>query len=141
MIVTLLILVVSAALLAYWFGFCCQALLKYHAEQPVLAPEQRFSFPAVRERLQSESDLDPLHHSLDRDYRMVAYLLHHAAGLGGQSLENRLLLVDYKLMQAWYWLTRSAAPALARRALSERAEILSCLSRKMSEQAGLRAQA
>jgi len=141
MIVTILILVLSAALLIYWFRFCCLGLLKYHAEAPILTPGQRFNFPAVRERLQDESDLDPLHRSLDRDYRIVAYLLQHAAGLGGQSLENRLLLMDYKLMQAWYWVTRSVAPALARRALSERAEILSCLARKMGEQAGLRAQA
>lgn len=104
-------------------------------------PGNRFSFPAVRERLQSESDLDPLHRSLDRDYRVVSYLLRHAAGLGGQSLEHRLLLVDYKLMQIWYWITRSAAPAQARKALSERAAILSCLAQKMGEQAGLRIQA
>ncbi|HEY1242115.1 MAG TPA: hypothetical protein VGF16_16240, partial [Bryobacteraceae bacterium] len=73
--------------------------------------------------------------------RVVTYLLQHAANLGGQSVENRLLLLDYKLMQAWYWLTRSAAPAQARKALSERAEILGCLARKMGEQAGLRVEA
>ncbi len=141
MVVTILILAISAALLAYWFRFCCIGLLRYRADEPLVLPENRFDFPAVRERLQIESDLDPLHRSLDRDYKVVTYLLRHAASLGGQSVEDRLLLMDYKLMRAWYWLTRSAAPGQARKALSERAEILECLARKMGEQAGLRVEA
>lgn len=141
MIVTLLILVISVALLVYWFRFCCLGLLRNAGDEPLLPPDNRFSFPAVRERLLTESDLDPLHQSLDRDYRVVSYLLRHAAGLGGQSLEHRLLLLDYKLMQVWYRLTRSTAPAQARKALTERAAILGCLAQKMGEQAGLRAQA
>lgn len=141
MVVTILILAISTALLAYWFRFCCIGLLRYHADEPLVLPENRFDFPAVRERLQIESDLDPLHRSLDRDYKVVTYLLRHAANLGGQSVEDRLLLLDYKLMRTWYWLTRSAAPEQARKALSERAEILGCLARKMGEQAGLRVEA
>jgi hypothetical protein len=141
MIVTLLILAISAALLVYWFRFCCLGLLRNAAGEPILPPDNRFSFPAVRERLRTESDLDPLHQLLDRDYRIVSYLLRHAAGLGGQSVEHRLLLLDYKLMQVWYWLTRNMAPGQARNALTERAAILGCLAQKMGEQAGLRAQA
>jgi hypothetical protein len=141
MIVTLLILAISAALLVYWFSFCCLGLLRNAAGEPILPPDNRFSFPAVRERLRTESDLDPLHQLLDRDYRIVSYLLRHAAGLGGQSVEHRLLLLDYKLMQVWYWLTRNMAPGQARKALTERAAILGCLAQKMGEQAGLRAQA
>jgi len=141
MIVTILILTISAALLVYWFRFCCMGLLRYHADEPLVLPENRFDFPAVRERLQTELDLDPLHRLLDRDYRVVTYLLRHAANLGGESIESRLLLADYKLMKAWYCLTRSAAPTQARKALSERAEILGFLARKMGEQAGLRVEA
>jgi hypothetical protein len=141
MIVTVLILVISLALLVYWFRFCCLALLRNYADQPLLGPPNRYNFPVVRERLQTESDLDPLDRSLDRDYRIVTYLLQHASGLGGQSVEHRLLLMDYKLMQAWYWLTRKSAPAQARKALSERVAILGCLANKMGEQAGLQVQA
>jgi len=141
MIVTILILAISVGLLVYWFRFCCLGLLRNSAEEPLLVPGNRFNFPGVRERLQTESDLDPLQQSLDRDYRIVSYLLRHAAGLGGQSLEHRLLLMDYKLMQAWYRLTRSAAPKQARKALSEMTAILGCLAQKMGEHAGLRAQA
>ena len=83
MIVTILILAISVGLLVYWFRFCCLGLLRNSAEEPLLVPGNRFNFPGVRERLQTESDLDPLQQSLDRDYRIVSYLLRHAAGLGG----------------------------------------------------------
>src|SRR5690242_12236146 len=141
MIVTILILAISVALLIYWFRFCCLGLLRNSAEEPRLIPDNRFNFPTVRERLETESDLDPLEQSLNRDYRVVSYLLRHAAGLGGQSLEHRLLLVDYKFMQAWYWLTRSTAPEQARKALGEMTAILNCLAVRMGQQAGLRAEA
>ena len=71
----------------------------------------------------------------------MSYLLQHAVGFGGPSVEQRLLQLDYKLMQAWYRLTRTAAPAQARKALWERATILGFLSQKMDEQAGVRVQA
>src|SRR5690242_7882320 len=141
MLVTILILTISVALLIYWFRFCCLGLLRSAAVEPSLLPANRFNFPAVRVRLETESDLEPLHRSLDRDYRIVSYLLRHAAGLGGQSLEHRLLLLDYKLMRVWYFLTRSTAPQQARKTLMERVAILGCLAQKMGEQAGLRAQA
>ena len=141
MIVTVLILAISLALLVYWFRFCCLGLLRSYADQPLLVPENRYNFPGVRESLQTAADLDPLDRSLNRDYRIVTYLLRHAAGLGGQSLEHRLLLADYRMMQAWYWVTRKSAPAQARKALSERAAILGCIANKMGEQAGLQVQA
>ena len=142
MLVSLLILTVSVGLLAYWFRYCCLALLRNQNEQPTLVPESRFSFLDVQAQLQDSAvDLDPLHQSLDRDYRIVSYLLQHAVGFGGPSVEQRLLQLDYKLMQAWYRLTRTAAPAQARKALWERATILGFLSQKMDEQAGVRVQA
>jgi hypothetical protein len=142
MLVSLLILTVSVALLIYWFRYCCLALLRSHTEQPEFVPENRFSFVEVRAQLQSSAvDLDPLHQSLDRDYRVVTYLLQHAAGFGTPSVEQRILRIDYKLMQAWYWLTRTAAPEQARKALWERATILGFLAQKMGQQAGVRVQA
>ena len=141
MIVTVLILAISLALLVYWFRFCCLALMRNYADQPLLVPENRYNFPAVRESLQTASDLDLLDRSLDHDYRIVSYLLQHAAALGGHSVEHRLLLMDYKLMQAWYWLTRKTAPAQARKSLSERAAILGCIANMMGEQAGIQVQA
>jgi hypothetical protein len=86
-------------------------------------------------------DLDPLQRSLRRDYEMLIYLIEHASGLGLESIEDRLLVVDYKLMQWQYSLTKSLFPSQARRSLSEMASVLDVLVRRMGEQAGLSSQA
>jgi hypothetical protein len=91
----------------------------------------------VIEKLSTESNLDSLHVSLERDYRLLTYLIQHAARLGTQSVEDRILMIDYQLMRVWYCLTRAVAPEQARRALLEMAQVVSCLSRKIGEQAGL----
>jgi hypothetical protein len=141
MVASIFILAVSVALLIYWFRYCCLILLRNYAEQQSPVPENRFSFPQVRERLQTDSDLDTLQLSLDRDYRVVTYLLQHAAGLGDQSIEHRLLRLDYMLMRMRFVITKTAAPEQARKALSEQVAILGCLARKMGEQAGLHSEA
>lgn len=141
MFTSILILTVSFALLVYWFRYCCLGLLRNRTAGAALVPGNRFSFQQVTERIPTEPNLDPLHQALDRDYRVVTYLLRHAAGFGAQSVEHRILLLDYKLMQVWYFLTRGAAPRQARKALAERAAILGCLAQKMGEQAGLRGEA
>jgi hypothetical protein len=144
MITSLLIIAFSVILLVYWFRYCCILLIRTHAEQQMaVAPayEAQFSFNHVRERLRTESELDALRRSLDRDYALFAYLLEHAAGLGATSLEDRLLVIDYKVMQGWYRLTRIAAPEQARRALAEMATVLGLLVGKMGERAAAQSQA
>ena len=136
MLASILILVVSLALFLYWFRYSCLFLLRRQTISPAAA-DPRFSVAEVERRLRTESDLDPLHRTLDREYRIVTYLIEHAATFGEQSIEDRLLMLDYAVMRGWYRVTRNAAPRQARKALSERAAILGCLSRKIGEQAGL----
>jgi hypothetical protein len=94
------------------------------------------------ERLRStQEELAPLQRALDRDYQVFTYLVQHAAGLELGSLEDRLLILDYRLMQLWYRMTKTAAPPQARQALTHMAAILCVLVRKMGEQAGLRVEA
>jgi len=143
MISSALIIAFSIVLLIYWFRYCCILLLR-NAQQEmasVSAVDAQFSFAHVRERLRTEPELDALHRSLDRDYALLAYLLEHAVGLGPTSLEDRLLVLDYRVMQGWYRLTRSAAPAQARRALEEMATVLGLLAGKMGERALAQSQA
>jgi hypothetical protein len=104
-------------------------------------PDTRFCFAEVQARLRTTEVLDPLHLSLQRDYKILIYLLQHGAGLSLESFEDRLLVLDYKVMQWWYRLTKVAAPQQARRALYEMASILNVLAQKMSEQAGVQAEA
>jgi hypothetical protein len=140
MVASILIIGSSAVLLAYWFRYSCLLLLRSNAAgSPVI--DQRFGFARVKEQLQAGADLDALHQMLGHDYRLLVYLLEHAAGLNLDSLEDRLLVLDYKLMQGYYRLTKTAAPEQARHALSEMAAVVGVLVQHMSDQAGVQAQA
>jgi hypothetical protein len=140
MIASFLIIGFSFLLLAYWFRYSCILLLRAHAKRAAsvsAVPDTRFCFAEVQARLRTAEVLDPLHLSLQRDYEILIYLLQHGAGLSLESLEDRLLVLDYKVMQWWYRLTRIAAPQRARQALYEMASVLSVLAQKMSDQAGV----
>jgi hypothetical protein len=144
MIASFLIIGFSLFLLLYWFRYSCILLLRAHAEQMASASavsDIKFCFAEVQARLKTAPVLDPLHLSLQRDYEILIYLLQHAAGLSLESFEDRLLVLDYQVMQWWYHLTRIAAPQQARRALYEMASVLSVLARKMGEQAGVQTEA
>jgi hypothetical protein len=142
MFASALIIGFSLVLLVYWFRYSCALLLRDRAELATAAvADPRFSFEEVRRRLSGDVDLDPLQQSLRRDYEMLIYLIEHASGLGLESVEDRLLVVDYKLMQWRYRLTRTLFPSQARRALAEMASVLGVLAGRMGEQAGLSSQA
>jgi hypothetical protein len=68
----------------------------------------RLSFPQVQDALQSGLPafaLERLNQNLANDYRILTDLLAHVTG--GDSIEHRILMIDYRIMQVWYWLTKS----------------------------------
>src|ERR1700686_633743 len=98
MIASIFIVVISLGLLAYWLRYSCLFLLRSAQERTQLseARNDRFNLRSVRDRLKVESDLAQLERELDRDYAVISYLIRHAADLQLASVENRLLIVDYK---------------------------------------------
>ncbi len=124
---SILISVVSMVLLCYWFRYSCLLLLRSQVQRPDEVPV--------------EGDLDPVRRAVERDYRLFTYLCRHGAGLAEQSLEERILVLDYKLMRVWYRLTRTLAPVQARNALSEMAAVVAFLGQRIGEQAGVQAEA
>jgi hypothetical protein len=78
---------------------------------------------------------------LERDYHVVTYLIEHAADLELASIENKLLVLDYKLMRIWSRVTRTVAPQQSRKALCEMASVLSVLVGQMGDQNPLQTQA
>jgi hypothetical protein len=142
MIAGILIIAFSLILFVYWFRYSCLLLLRNTAERSApVVEDQRFSVSRVIEALKSQGELAPLERALERDYHVLTYLIEHAADLELASVENRILLFDYKLMRVWSHLTRTAAPEQSRRALTEMASILGVLVRKMGEQSGMQAEA
>src|SRR5580704_1012668 len=144
MLAGILIIASSLALFVYWFRYSCILILRNRselAEASTAVLDGRFSFAQVRERLKSERALDPLQDCLERDYRVLTYLIEHAAGLELESLEDRLLIFDYRVMQCVYRVSRTVAPLRARKALSEMASVLGVLAHRIGEQAGVRAEA
>ena len=135
----ILIIAFSLALLIYWFRYSCILILRNQAAEaePVSnAADVGFSFWQVQESLKGEDELDPLRVALDRDYRVLTYLIEHAAGLELATLEDRLLRLDYWIMRRVYRLTRTFAPRQARQALVEMATVLGILVYHLGEQAG-----
>ncbi len=140
MLASILIIAFSVVLFVYWFRYSCILLLRNAAEQvaaPVSERDTRFGCSEVLVRLKTGDTLDPLHSALNRDYQMLTYLIEHAAGLEMTSFEDRLLVLDYKVMQLYYRSTRMILPDQARKALTEMATVLDVLVQKMGQQAGV----
>jgi hypothetical protein len=132
---SILIIVFSLVLLVYWFRYAVRRLLSENqAEEPKAAISQ-LSLMETREtwRRWGELPLDRLHQALEKEYRLLGYLLNHAAGLRLRPIEVYLLTLDYRLMRLWFLLTRDASTAQAHRALDEMARILSYIAYQMSK--------
>ncbi|MBZ5581263.1 MAG: hypothetical protein LAQ30_03490 [Acidobacteriia bacterium] len=136
MFTSVLIIVLSFALLVYWFRYSCLLLLRSRSAAPVCPADLRFSIEKVQQQLKAGDDLDPLHRSLQRDYALFIFLVEHASGLSLQSFDDRLLVWDYKVLQLWYGLTKAVFPSQARQALTEMADIMAVLLKRIAEQAG-----
>jgi len=144
MLASVLIIAISALLLIYWFRYTCLLLLRARAEQTeALAspPDVRLGMAGIREKLKGEVGLDALETLLNRDYRVLTYLLEHAAGHGLNSIEDRMLVLDFRIMRWWFRITRVAAPRQALDALSEMSMVLNVLIGKLGPQAKLQGQA
>jgi hypothetical protein len=139
MITSVFIIAISVILFAYWLRYSCVMLLRNAQERTEVSTvaDERFSISSVRERLRTEGDLDSLERALERDYHVVTYLIEHATDLELASIENKLLVIDYKLMRVWSHVTRTAAPEQSRKALSEMASVLGVLVDQMSAQGHL----
>ena len=131
MVTSVFIVGISAILLVYWLRYSCVMLLHGAQERSATVADERFSAYSVLERLKTDADLAPLERALERDYRVVTYIIEHATDLELASIENKLLVLDYQLMRLWSRLTRTVAPQQSRKALSEMASVLRVLAGQM----------
>ena len=141
MLVSFLIIAVSLTLFVYWFRYTCLLILSAKTSRDYtaqIATANQLTFLETRDSLLDEtrvSSFERLHKSLDRDYRLLTYLLRHGSSDSspGRSLENRILMIDFRLMSVWYGLTRRVSSERARKALLEMASIVGHLANTMGE--------
>jgi len=140
-VASILIIAVSAVLLVYWFRYTCLLILSAKPEKDYafpLAEANKLNFREIgadHVEQASSADLDRLERMLDRDYRLITYLIEHAAVIrvGGITLEERLLLLDYRLMRLACKLSRRFSLRRARAAMLEMAQVLRWLANDVGE--------
>ncbi len=144
MFASIIIIVFSLLLFLYWFRYTCLLILSTKTAKDYTAQAARVNqleLPSVQASLQTElavEGLDHLHQSLARDYTLLTSLVRHAAEFqfGGFTLEQRMLMIDYKVMQLWFALAKRTSHAShARLALEEMADIVAHFANVMGERA------
>jgi hypothetical protein len=142
LIATLTITCGSVVLFAYWFRYTCLLILSaktardYTAE---VAYSNKLGFQAVQTQLNQAAspDLDRLRAALDNDYKVVRQLLRYMPNSeeGASPLETQMLAINYKLMGAWYQVSRHFSESAAAHALSEMSMVVAHFANVMGEQA------
>jgi hypothetical protein len=136
-------IVVSTGLLIYWFRYTCRLILnaqpaRDYTQQVAAANELRFlqiqeDLPFVRGR----SQLDNLEKTLERDYRVLSFLLRHTATLQPETdgLEQNMLMLHFNLLRAYYSLICAISQSKGRVAIQEMGRIVSYFANRMGERA------
>ena len=136
MLTGILIIAFSLVLFVYWFRASCRLVLKGQVEQLTVndATDSRFSFPHVQAMLPSTQELRPLQQQLNSDFKMLTYLRQHAANIESGDFEDKLLILDYRLMHWYFRIMSYVLPSQARIALSEMATVVGVLAHRMGPQ-------
>ncbi|MGQ9635737.1 MAG: hypothetical protein ACUVXB_16020 [Bryobacteraceae bacterium] len=141
MFASILIIVVSGALLIYWFRYTCLLLLgskpsEERAAKVAAANGLHFQeIQGTRIGKAAPSELPALQKMLERDYQLITFLLEHAASfeLGGVTLEQRLLMLDFRIMQIVSTMGRLLGVDRVRAAVHEMAAVVARLADALGE--------
>jgi hypothetical protein len=131
MVPELLILSFALVLFFYWLRYNCHAIVETasadgRARQ--VASANNLSFPDVGEKSRAEpqpEDLAAMHRSLARDYRVLTALLAYTTAPAHRyTIEQRMLMLDFRVLSTWFVATHGLLYTFACRSLSERSRIL-----------------
>jgi hypothetical protein len=140
---------VTFALFLYWFRYMCLLILRNQGGRNYagqVASANHLMFMRAQALLDDEDrgetangggspalSLDRIEEYLDRDYRVLTYLLRNAAEYCGFRPERMVLTVDFLLMRVCYRVLRGVSTHLARRVVLEMALIVNHLARYAGE--------
>jgi|LNFM01.1.fsa_nt_gb hypothetical protein len=136
MITSIVIIILSMAMFVYWFRYSCLLILESRLSEEEAKQGGESQDPTVAwlevqlAHASTPSELDRVRMSLDRDLRVVQNLARSCSELqvAGTSLESRLLMIDYRMMQVWFAATRPFAGPKAQNALREMSRIVGYLA-------------
>ena len=137
--VTLIIAAGSVALLGYWFRYTCLLIVSAKTAQDYageVAAANQLSFLNVQSCLNQSAGIDlvGLHGALERDYALLTYLLKNAESkMEESSIETRMLSAHYRVMNAWYRVSRTFSAEAGRQALEDMAMVVAHLANVMGE--------
>ena len=147
MIFNVVILVFSVLLLVYWFRYSCLLILRTQPERDYsrqVATANHLHVFKVQNQLAAAAvgtkhSLDGLDQMLDRDYRLLLYLIRHAASFktAGFEIEQIILVCDYRIMSAVYRITKRISVAQGAKQLAEMADIITRFANLMGKRAAL----
>lgn len=146
LIATIAITASSALLFGYWFRYTCLLILSAKTTRDFageFAAAVELSFPRIQETLRSDAFgnsatcLEDLQAALNRDYAVVTYLLKNVSdsSAGASSVEVRMLEINYRLMGAWFSVSKRFSVTAAQQALEEMALVVSHFANTMGERA------
>ena len=138
MVSEILIAVLVLALSVYWFRYNCLSILRTRISRDrarQVAAANQLAFSQAESRLDEQVGLPGLEEfsdELDRDYKVLTCLLRYTAP-APYTIEQRILMIDFRLMQIRYRLTLRHMTGSARRSLAECARILEHFASTLSE--------
>jgi len=142
LLATAIITASSALLFGYWFRYTCLLILSAKTTRDYagdFAAANQLSFLDVEAKLRSgkATDLDGLLAAIQRDYAVVTYLLDHvsAKSSGTDSVEFRMLEINYRVMGAWYSVSKRFSSTTAMKALEEMTMVVAHFANTMGERA------
>jgi hypothetical protein len=150
-VTTTLIIVISVGLLLYWFRYLCLLILRDNGRRNYenqVASANHLLFPRAKALLRDRHDpvgahnaieplaaqtLDTIQASLDRDYRVVTYLLQNTAAYVDMRPQRFVLTLDFHLMRLCYRVLRGISRDLAKGVVLEMAVIVGHLAQYAGE--------
>ena len=138
--ITAIIVAGSVLLFGIWFRYTClwivsaKTALDYAGD---VAVANQLSFLEVQSRLHDRNitDFDPLRAALEHDYALITYLLKNAAHSTSDEsfIETRMLAMNYRLLDAWYRVSRRFSTEAACRALEDMSLVVAHFANVMGE--------
>ncbi len=141
MIASILITVISLVLFIYWFRYTSLLILSAKPARDYgkqVAEANQLSFPEVQAKLTAPANvvaMEKLEAALNRDYKLLTSLLKHTPGFSAADggFEQKMLMVDYRMMRMWYSVVRRVSRSHAAAALQEMADIVAHFANNMGQ--------